>query len=86
MSWWQILLVIASQLMCWYVGKQTGYLDGWYARGIADDERFIERTKQAAKEYVQVFPRNFPCPRCQTLLVLADEKHACTGKGEESAP
>jgi hypothetical protein len=34
--------------MCWYIGTKSGYLDGWYARGIAEDQKFIERAQRAA--------------------------------------
>lgn len=91
MSWWQILLVIASQIMCWYVGKQAGYLDGWYARGIADDERFIERAKQAAASAQETCCEGFSqmgpgwhSPSCPNAITNRTDRVAASG--EESAP
>jgi hypothetical protein len=41
MTWWQSLMVVSGWIICWYMGRQGGYFEGW------DDHRdMVERKRQ----------------------------------------
>lgn len=47
--WWQIVLILIGFVICWFAGASHGYQTGWLARGVAEDEKFIERAQRACR-------------------------------------